>query len=709
MDLSICDSPYYRFRNRDLVDWYLWNQSTVNFAKSENKDIRVVVGSYYSQVTHFGECRWYQNEAYTKSLNETYVNVLVDREENPAFVHLYRSIVSWTVNLSLAQQRMLPSADLPRVLVLDSMTLLPKFLKSEETNHTLLLADIDQSDLFNRIIPDRPQPQSSKVIQFPRRESQTEIPLEDYYEITLARSPVLDSEFLDGFHKTLEGFNADSSRVAAQLMDNVMLPAKIASYVLDLDQSDDWGDANLSNLAYSLLTQMGRSVCFDHLAGGFLQMHNATSGQVGTATAEKRLTVSAYLLRVYCRALETTDDVLFENVARLTAEYLHQQKLPGFLFPTTVCDTAHNDLTHYTWNKLNVKRQLTEDEFLVVETLYGLNRRPDYGRRFCLKRVDSWYSVLDQLFFEPQEAADLLESARLKLLANRNDEALTVDTRVNPVTCAAVSLALLKAGRHFQNNAYVDSAHEVMERLLDHIEFKDDKEILRLLNSADLIYMLDTLLEFLQDRWISYYYEICTFIGHLMVDNWSILDRSQIAKSQLLGNESDVDYEMVPEFFPIFDLQIDRESETAVLIRAFRRLASLHDNPQFKLVWQTQQDLVSSAVGENVFDYLEDVTEIMRSENPRLLQSTVLRGPVGECNRWRQTLEEKLAIPGDIYVIPYGPPSKEFLTPTHVPIHPLEGRIDKVMAYVSTGEQNELDLFDNLDELVTYLHSGEYV
>jgi len=179
------------------------------------------------------------------------------------------------------------------------------------------------------------------------------------------------------------------------------------------------------DMVMTTLTKMARGGIHDHLGGGFCRY--ATDGRWMIPHFEKMLYDNGQLLSVYSDALAVGPDALFEEAAGGIADWLlRDMRHSGGAFHAALdADSEGEEGRYYVWQRNDVKRLLDDDEYLVVETLYGLDKPANFEGRWHLHRYDAWPAVVSRLSLDPAEAADLLASARRKLLAER-------ETRVAP-------------------------------------------------------------------------------------------------------------------------------------------------------------------------------------------------------------------------------------------------------------------------------------
>ena len=710
LDIKSSENPYHQLRLQDLVEWHLWTNSTVAKARQSDKNLRVVIGSFYSQSAHHAELEKYREPAVAELLNSSFINVIVDRDEMPAFEHLHRSIaISYGYVVELFQLG-LNGGNLPRIIVLDPKSLYPLQLVNERESVGIEISH-ERATQQKRIVAPMELPDSDKVIRFPgtKAESDQDITFKDYLAKFSENEAGVSDDQLDRFFLDYaRALKNENQSTGVHLLPEPLQHVKTAACYLHLDRNSEAEESEHKALAIALLTRLARSAFYDHFGGGFLQAH--TLNKTLLPLAEKRMVTCAYFLRIFCEAADATQDTLLTMVARQTAAFLSDLRTKSNTFPSSIVDLDNDDLFHFTWNKLALKRLLTEDEFLVIETLYGLQRRPNYGRRFLLERKDSWLSVLDQLFFDPEEAEQLLESAQQKMFAARNDATLVQDERVNPTTCAAVSLALLEAGEALQVPLYIDTARATMQSLTANFQRQGEQYLLSsegieptILQTVDLIYSIEALLKLLEIEWDSRFYELCEDIGDYIWEAWTETDTNQFRKPQLTAFAGQMDFEAVPDFFPIFDCNPDRESETAVFIRAFRKLSGLTGRAEFQLMVVNQATLVRQSLGAKFPQYLEDLDESLQAGAVKTRTSAViLRGPEDKCQDWRNAIKRIAAKGPEIYLIPYNEDRILPRLPEFVPRLVAHERMTHVTAYLRTSKGQD-EAFTDLEELRRFL------
>ena len=87
--LVLEDSPYLRQHSHNPVDWRPWTPETLEFAKEQNKPIFLSIGYATCHWCHVMEHESFDNTEIADVLNERFVPIKVDREQNPDVDLLY--------------------------------------------------------------------------------------------------------------------------------------------------------------------------------------------------------------------------------------------------------------------------------------------------------------------------------------------------------------------------------------------------------------------------------------------------------------------------------------------------------------------------------------------------------------------------------------------------------------------------------------------
>ncbi|MDH3644263.1 MAG: thioredoxin domain-containing protein, partial [Gammaproteobacteria bacterium] len=460
--LSAQTSPYLLQHAGNPVDWQPWDDEALAQARRDQKPILLSVGYSACHWCHVMAHESFEDPATARVMNEHFINIKVDREERPDLDKVYQ-----LAHQLLTQQ----GGGWPLTMFLDPDTLLPFFggtyfpktPRYQLPGFTDLLLRI--ADVFGS-----------------KREELTE--QGDRVAEVLGRiaTPddesglVEDAQLLAAGREQL-GSQADSAEGGFGEAPKFPMPSTLARllqhWAFSQQQSGpaaDGPDRGALEIVMTALTRMARGGIYDHLGGGFCRY--ATDRKWMIPHFEKMLYDNGQLLSLYADVLAIGPDDLFGAAVADTADWLlREMRHPGGgFFAALDADSEGEEGKFYLWRRDQVKKLLSDDEYLVIETLYGLDKPANFESRWNLHRFDAWRSVVERLSMTREDADALLASARAKLLTER-------DTRVRPgrdekILTAWNGLAikgLAKAGSRLGEPRWVDAAGQAADFLRENL------------------------------------------------------------------------------------------------------------------------------------------------------------------------------------------------------------------------------------------------
>ncbi len=85
-------SPYLLQHKNNPVDWFPWGDEAFEKAKREDKPVFLSIGYATCHWCHVMEHESFEDDEVARRMNETFVNIKVDREERPDIDHTYMSV-----------------------------------------------------------------------------------------------------------------------------------------------------------------------------------------------------------------------------------------------------------------------------------------------------------------------------------------------------------------------------------------------------------------------------------------------------------------------------------------------------------------------------------------------------------------------------------------------------------------------------------------
>ena len=438
-------SPYLAQHADNPVDWHPWGETALSLARTKNRPILLSIGYSACHWCHVMAHESFEHEATASVMNERFVNIKVDREERPDIDRAYQ------VSHHLLTRQ---SGGWPLTAFLDPDTLLPFFTGTyfPRTPRHGLPGFVDVliriSDAWHERTGDIRQ-QGDKLRAVVQQ-----------LDAARAESKLADDALLAAGREQL-GKLYDSQGGGFGNAPKFPMPGAVDRLLRHWRRGRASGqpDREALDMVMTTLTKMARGGIFDHLGGGFCRY--STDREWMIPHFEKMLCDNGSLLALYADAMAVAPDALFEGALRDTAGWVmrEMQHPDGGYCAALDADSDGGEGRHYVWRRHEVKRLLTEDEYLVVETLYGLDRPANFEGRWHLHRRDSWRSVAERLYLDADDAAELLARARAKLFAHRSERPRPAcDDKVLAAWNGLAIHGMVRAALRLGEPAWIDSA-----------------------------------------------------------------------------------------------------------------------------------------------------------------------------------------------------------------------------------------------------------
>lgn len=335
-------SPYLQQHVHNPVDWYPWGEEAFHRAKKEDLPIFLSIGYATCHWCHVMEKESFSDPEIGKLMNETFVNIKVDREELPEVDSLY---------MEFAQSMMSGAGGWPLNLILTP----------------------DLSPFFaTTYLPPKNRPNMMGLKELTERIQSIWTTDEKIH--TLAQAASLVEVFKENLHERGNIFPAktqvdDAANLLFQLADPVYGGIKGApkfpigyqtSFLINYSTLSQ--DSRAGFLAEKTLTMMQRGGIFDHLGGGFSRY--SVDEKWTTPHFEKMLYDNALLAQAYLNGWQATGLNIFQSTAEKTINYVLDEMThaEGGFFSAEDADSEGVEGKFYTWKKEEVESILGKDE-----------------------------------------------------------------------------------------------------------------------------------------------------------------------------------------------------------------------------------------------------------------------------------------------------------------------------------------------------------
>ena len=457
-------SPYLRQHADNPVDWYPWGEEAIGRARAEERPILLSIGYSSCHWCHVMAHESFEDGATAEVMNQRFINIKVDREERPDVDQAYQ-----TAHRLLTRQ----SGGWPLTAFLDPDTLLP-FFAGTYFPRSPRYGLPGFSDLLRRVGDvfeakrDELRQQGDKLASLigTMENASPEAGAGDRALLAAARE-----QLAERYDASEGGFGGAPKFPMPATLDRLLrhwahsrAPAKAAPgtgprLVSGIGRGQPPPDRQALDMVMTTLTKIARGGVYDHIGGGFYRY--ATDRRWAIPHFEKMLYDNGALMALYADALALGPDPLFTGAVRETAAWMtrEMQHPDGGYYTSQDADSEGEEGKYYVWRRDAMKRLLTEEEYLVVETLYGLDKPANFNGRWNLHRRDAWRAVVERLYLQPDAAEALLASAKAKLAAARRErQPPAKDDKVLSGWNGLAIRGMAKAGVRLGEPQWIDSA-----------------------------------------------------------------------------------------------------------------------------------------------------------------------------------------------------------------------------------------------------------
>jgi uncharacterized protein YyaL (SSP411 family) len=489
-------SPYLLQHADNPVDWYPWGPEALDRAKAEGKPILLSIGYSACHWCHVMAHESFEDEATARLMNELFVNVKVDREERPDLDRIYQ-----TAHQMLTQR----GGGWPLTMFLTAHdqrpffggTYFPVEAKYGMPAFRDILVRVAE---YHRNQADDIRRQGDALVQVLGEL----LPAPAPGDAALSRAPLATARaaLQRDFDARFGGFG-DAPKFPHPMNMEFLLRQWRAT------ADDEQPDLQALYMATLTLTRMAEGGIYDQLGGGFCRYSVDAYWMI--PHFEKMLYDNGQLLAVSAQAAVATGDALFRRVACETADWIRRdlEHGEGAYYSTLDADSEGHEGQFYVWTPDEARQLLDEREYAVLSRRFGLDRAANFEGRWHLHAFEPVASIAQAVGLDDNEAETVLDSARAKLLAVRNQRVWPArDEKILTSWNGLAISGLASAARALDRDDYVDSAARAVEFLRRHCWF--DGRLLAVHKDGrsrfpayldDHAFLAWGLLELLQARW----------------------------------------------------------------------------------------------------------------------------------------------------------------------------------------------------------------
>ncbi len=349
-------SPYLLQHAHNPVNWYAWNDETLELAKKEDKLLLISVGYSACHWCHVMEHESFEDSTVAALMNENFINVKVDREERPDVDQIYMNAVQlltgsggWPLN----------SVALPDGRPIWGGTYFPK---DKWVNALTQLADLYKNE------PEKAEEYASKLTEGIQQTGLVTLNEEAaVFDKTELQSAI------DNWLPTMDVKNG--GRTGAP---KFPIPGNLEFLLRYAVQSEN---PEMMDYINTSLTKIAYGGIFDHVGGGFARY--SVDDHWHVPHFEKMLYDNAQLVSLYSKAFLVTKNPLYKEVVYRTIDFVETElyKDIGAFYSSLDADSNNEageleEGAYYVWTKEQLTA-LLGDDFDLFATYYNVN---GYGK-----------------------------------------------------------------------------------------------------------------------------------------------------------------------------------------------------------------------------------------------------------------------------------------------------------------------------------------
>ena len=608
-------SPYLLQHAHNPVDWYAWGEEALARARAEDKPIFLSIGYSACHWCHVMERECFEDQAIARLMNESFVNIKVDREERPDLDSIYMQAVQaqtgrggWPMSVFMTPDgkpfftgTYFPPEDR------HGMSGFPRVLQA------VAQAYRDRRDDITKSAEELVAHLRSGVLAAQGQEPLTS-------EILARAYQGLVSEF-DGLHGGLG---------AAPKFPQPMAHEFLLRYYARTGDTEALAVVDLS------LERMARGGIYDQLGGGF---HRYSTDAIWLVPHfEKMLYDNALLSRLYLHAYQLTGDPEHRRIVGETLDYvLREMTSPeGGFYSTQDADSEGVEGKYFVWTPGEIEGVLGEERAEVFCRYYGVSQGGNFEGRSILSIPQQPRDVAQGLGLTEAELASTILDSRATLLTYRQGRVPpSRDDKVLTAWNGMMLRSFAEAAATLHREDYRAAAVANASFLLATLKRNQDGRLLRTYKGSE-------------SRLLGYLEDYAFLIDGLLALHEATLDLTWLREAHSLA-EAMIDLFWDEDEHAFFDTGRDHEE---LIVRP----RDVFDNATPSGGAVAADVLLRLAILVGNQEYARRATATLRS-----LRTVLARAPLG-FGQWLCALDFYLSTPKEIAVVgPWDNPGTQLL------------------------------------------------
>ncbi len=449
-------SPYLLQHATNPVDWYAWSDQAFEKAKKEDKPIFLSIGYSTCHWCHVMAHESFEDKEVARLMNDTFVNIKVDREERPDIDGVYMQVAQMITGRAGWPLTIIMTPDKKPFF---AGTYIPKKTRYNTPGMLDLIPRIGQLWKEDRNNID----DVIQRVENALKETQTD----------KTSSDLSENDIIAAFSDLSQRFDDENGGFGSA----PKFPSP-HNLLLILRYWKRTGDAWALHMVEKSLIEMRKGGIFDHVGFGFHRY--STDAHWLVPHFEKMLYDQASLMLAYTEAYQISKNPLFAQVVSEIYEYVTRDLMSpeGAFYSAEDADSEGVEGKFYVWSKEEIDTILPEEERSLFTRFYNIEPDGNFQEEATHEETGlniphttvELEDVANSLVLEFEYARALIERAR-KALFNVREKRIRPhrDEKILTDWNGFMISALARAGVAMNDSRLIDAAECAMSFLLDHL------------------------------------------------------------------------------------------------------------------------------------------------------------------------------------------------------------------------------------------------
>ena len=433
-------SPYLLQHKSNPVDWFPWGDEAFKKAEEENKPIFLSIGYATCHWCHVMEHESFEDEEIAKLMNDTFINIKVDREERPDIDSTYMTVCQmvtgqggWPLTIIMT----------PEKKPFFAATYIPKEAKFQRIGLRQLIPGIAGMWKYE---PEKVQKATQSIQNGFDRSLEFESGIFPGLEAVDYAAEQLNSRYDEEFG----GFGSAPKFPSPHNL-NFLLRQWYAT-----------GENRFKDAVENTLLKMRLGGIWDHVGLGFHRY--STDKKWLLPHFEKMLYDQALLMIAYTEGWQVTGNPLFKQTVYEIAEYVSQNltSSDGAFFSAEDADSDGEEGKFYVWESQQLYDVLTREEDEFFKSTFNFENKGNFEdeatKQLTGKNIPHLNSALTN---QEQQRFNEIRGKLLQARQTRTHPLL--DDKILTDWNALMIAALAKAGNVFGEEKFINAATKAFE------------------------------------------------------------------------------------------------------------------------------------------------------------------------------------------------------------------------------------------------------